>query len=87
MDKVVNSSEDNKNKFEEKYSKEIGEIKERHAKEINLTKSNLIEVYEKKIEYYKERKDDLERRVSRLEDDLKDKSKSYDEVLVEYRML
>lgn len=52
-----------------------------------MTKQNLIEVYEKKIDYYKERKDDLERRQTRLEDDLKDKTKSYDECLIEFRML
>lgn len=47
----------------------------------------MSEIYEKKIEYLKERKDDLERRLLRAEDDLRDKAKSYDEVLYELRQL
>lgn len=43
------------------------ELKERHTKELELAKSNLIEVYEKKIEYLRERKDEGERRISKLE--------------------
>jgi len=35
----------------------------------------------------RERKDESERRVLKLEQDLKDKSKSYEEILVEFRQL
>lgn len=52
-----------------------------------MSKENLIEVYEKKNEYLKERKDEGERRILKLEQDLKDKSKSYEELLFEFRSL
>jgi hypothetical protein len=42
-------------------------LKERHRKEIELSKANLIEVYEKKVEYLNERKDEAERRNIKLE--------------------
>jgi prefoldin subunit 5 len=44
-----------------------------------------VEVYEKKIEYLSERKDEGERRIMKLEQDLRDKTKSYEEILVEFR--
>ena len=67
MDRVLNTNDEVKNKFEIQYQKEIQDLKERHGKEIELSKSNLIEVYEKKLEYLRERKDESERRVLKLE--------------------
>lgn len=63
----------------------MNELKERHAKELELAKQNLIDIYEKKVEYNKERKDELERRVLKLEQDLNDKNKAFEELLVEFR--
>jgi len=87
MDKVLNTNDEVKNKFEGQYQKEMQDLKERHQKELELAKNNLVEVYEKKVEYLHERKDDGERRVAKLEQDLKDKSKSHEELLFEYRQL
>ena len=67
MDRVLNTNDEVKSKFEKEYQNEIQELKERHRKEIELSKSNLIEVYEKKIEYLTERKDEGERRIMKLE--------------------
>jgi hypothetical protein len=50
-------------------------LKDRHAKEMELSKQNLVDIYEKKIDYLRERKDESERRVVKLEQDLKDKTK------------
>jgi hypothetical protein len=60
-------------------------LKDRHAKEMELSKQNLVDIYEKKIDYLRERKDESERRVVKLEQDLKDKTKSYEEIMVEFR--
>lgn len=64
---------------------EINDLKERHAKELDLAKQNLIDIYEKRVEHQRERKEEFERRVTKLEQDLRDKTRSYDELLVEYR--
>jgi len=87
MEKVLATSDDVKGKFEQQYSLEVADLKERHAKELESTKQNLIEIYEKRIEYLKELKDSFERRVLKLEQDMSDKTKSYEELLVEYRQL
>ena len=87
MERVLNTNDDVKSKFEQHYSKEIDDLKSRHAKELELSKQNLIDIYEKRLDYMKERKDENERRVVKLEQDLKDKTKSYEEVLFEFRSL
>lgn len=42
-------------------------MKDRHHKELELAKQNLVEIYEKRLDYLKERKDEGERRVLKLE--------------------
>ena len=85
MDRVLNTNDEVKSRFEQQYQNEIQELKDRHRKEIELSKGNLIEVYEKKVEYLNERKDESERRLMKVEQDLKDKNKSYEEILFEFR--
>jgi uncharacterized protein YigA (DUF484 family) len=63
------------------------DLKDRQVKEIELVKENLVDVYERKVEYLRERKDEQERRINRLESDLREKSKSYEEILFEFRNL
>ena len=46
-----------------------------------------MDVYERKVEYLRERKDEQERRINKLEADLRDKSKNYEEMLIEFRSL
>ena len=67
MERVLNTNDDVKSKFEVQYSQEIQDLKDRHAKELDLAKSNLTDIYEKRIDYLKERKDEGERRVLKLE--------------------
>ena len=78
MDRVLSANEDVKSKFETQYTKEIQELKDRYTKELNLTKQNLTDVYERRIEYLNERKDEQERRISKLDSDLREKSKNYE---------
>lgn len=50
-------------------------------------KQNLTDLYERKVDYLTERKDEQERRIHKLETDLRDKSKSYEELIFEFRNL
>jgi predicted solute-binding protein len=45
----------------------MNDLKERHARELELAKQNLIDIYEKRVEYMRERKEEFERRVIKLE--------------------
>lgn len=87
MDRVLNANDDIKSKFENQYSNEIQDLKDRQAKELELTKSNLIDIYERRVDDLRDRKDDLERRNHKLESDLRDKTKCYEDLIFEFRHL
>ena len=61
MDRVLAANDEVKGKFETQYEKEMTEMKERHQREMEMAKNNLVEIYEKRVEYLRERKDELER--------------------------
>lgn len=52
-----------------------------------MAKENLIDVYDRKVEHLRERKDEQERQIEKLRSDLREKTKGYEEVLFEYRHL
>jgi hypothetical protein len=54
-------------KVHERHAREIDSMREKHAKDIELTKQGLAEVYEKKIEYLTEAKDEAQSRQLRTE--------------------
>jgi progesterone-induced-blocking factor 1 len=70
-----------------KHLAELTLLKEAHEKELQLHKQNLAEVYEKKIEYLREAKEESEMRLARVERDLLEKATSYDEILLEFRKM
>ena len=87
MDRVLSANDDVKSKFETQYSREMEELKDRQAKELQMQKTNLTDLYERKVDYLTERKNEQERRILKLEADLRDKSKSYEELIFEFRSL
>ena len=46
MDRILSANDDVKNKFDNQYSQEIDELKNRQAKELSLAKQNLMDIYE-----------------------------------------
>ena len=87
MDRVLSANDEVKSKFDTQFTKEIDDLKDRQTKELSLAKQNLTDLYERKVDYLTERKDEQERRIGKLESDLRDKSKSYEELLFEFRNL
>lgn len=87
MDRVLNANDDIKSKFESQYSNEIQDLKDRQAKELELAKSNLVDIYERRVDDLRDRKDDLERRNHKLETDLREKNKNYEDLIFEFRQL
>ncbi|CDW86764.1 UNKNOWN [Stylonychia lemnae] len=87
MERVLSTNDDVKGKFEQQYTQEINDLKDRHARELDLAKQNLTDIYEKRLDYMRELKDSYERRIMKLEQDYTDKNKSYEELLMEYRQL
>jgi chromosome segregation ATPase len=85
MDRVLNSNDENKIKFDQKYTTEIQDLKNRYAKDLEMIKSNLVEVYQTKTVHLTERKEELELKNQKLEKQLSDRSKAYEELLYEFR--
>jgi molecular chaperone GrpE (heat shock protein) len=67
MDRVLNTNDDLKLKFDQQYTNEMQDLKERYTKDLEMVKNNLIDVYETKTEHLTERRDELERRCHKLE--------------------
>ena len=67
MDRVLNTNDDLKLKFDQQYSNEIHDLKERYTKDLEMIKSNLVDVYETKTEHLTQRRDELDMRNTKLE--------------------
>ena len=67
MDRVLNTNDDLKLKFDQQYTNEMQDLKERYSKDLEMVKNNLIDVYETKTNHLTERRDELERRCHKLE--------------------
>ena len=87
MDRILSANDEVKSKFDNQYANEIEELKTRQAKELSLAKQNITDVYERKVEYLSDRKDEQERQITKLEDQLRHKSKQYEEIIFEFRQL
>jgi len=85
MDRVLNTNDDLKTKFDEKFTTEVNELKRRYQKDVELVKQNLIDVYETKTTHLTERRDELDIRNHKLEKQLADRSAAYEELLTEFR--
>ena len=87
MERVLQTTDDVRGKFERDYAQELADLKERHARELEQAKMHLIDIYERRADHLKERNTDLERRSLKLEQDYRDKCITNDELLVELRQL
>lgn len=87
LEKLLNNNGEFGSAASRKHLEELSRIKETHEKELQMHKENLTEVYEKKIEYLREAKEESDMRLAKAERDLLEKTKSYDEILIEYRKI
>jgi tetrahydromethanopterin S-methyltransferase subunit B len=85
MDRVLNTNDDLKLKFDQQYTNEMQDLKERYTKDLEMVKQNLIDVYETKTSHLIDRRDELERRVNKLEKQLSDRTSAYEELMFEFR--
>lgn len=83
----MQTSDDVRSKFDREYAQELQDMRERHTRELENAKNHLVDMYERRVEQLKESRDEAERRCHKYEQDFRDKSCSYDELLVELRQL
>ena len=53
--------------------KEMDELRGRHARDLEMAKTTLSDIYEQRVAHLKDCKDELDGRVLKLEQQLKDK--------------
>ncbi|CAI2385600.1 unnamed protein product [Moneuplotes crassus] len=87
LERLLNSQGEFGSDAQKKHLEELNNIKLAYERDLRLHKENLSEVYEKKIEYLQEAKEESDMRLAKAERDLLEKTKSYDEILVEYRKI
>ena len=87
LERLLNNAGDYGSAAQKKHTEELNQLKLIHEKDLQMHKDNLCEVYEKKIEYLREAKEESEMRLAKTERDLSEKTASYDEILVEYRKI
>lgn len=87
LERLLNSQGEFGSASQKKHLEELNQMKQTHERELILHKENLSEVYEKKIEYLGEAKDESDMRLAKAERDLLEKTKAYDEILIEYRKI
>ena len=54
MERVLQTTDDVRGKFERDYSQELADLKERHNKELEMAKNHLIDIYERRVEHLRE---------------------------------
>eukprot|EP01017_Pseudomicrothorax_dubius_P034085 TRINITY_DN4630_c0_g1_i1.p1 TRINITY_DN4630_c0_g1~~TRINITY_DN4630_c0_g1_i1.p1 ORF type:complete len:634 (+),score=208.33 TRINITY_DN4630_c0_g1_i1:584-2485(+) len=87
LQKLLTTKDHSIVEYEKKINKEILELREKHAIEIDLAKKNLIDIYEKQLQFLKENKQELEIKVDSLNLQLKEKQNSHDQLLLENRTI
>jgi chromosome segregation ATPase len=85
LNKLLDVKSDRSASFEDRFTKELAELRDRHAAELEDLKRNLTEVHERRVEYLKEAKEEAEFKVEQLTRDLKEKSEAFDELTYEGR--
>lgn len=59
--------------FEKRIHKEISELREKHAFEVETTKNNLIEIYEKQIRFLRDAKEEVDIKYDSIGSQLREK--------------
>lgn len=71
--------------YEQKIYREISELKEKHHHELEMSKNNLVDIYEKQIRFLREALDEKEIKSETLERELREKSKENEQLMIDTR--
>ena len=85
LEKLLNTKDDFSTKYERRYLDELEEIKQRHQREVDTAKTTLSDIYEKRIMYLQEAKEEADFKLTKMEHDLKDKHADFEELLIAHR--
>ena len=86
LSKLLDMRTDKTVSFEEKLTKELNDLRERHGREMEEMRRQLIEVHEKKVEYMREARETAEFRLQKAEETLKETKKMLEDLQIEHRL-
>ena len=67
MERVLQTTDDVRGKFERDYAQELADLKDRHNKELESAKNHLVDIYERRVDHLRDQVGDYERRTNKLE--------------------
>lgn len=67
--------------YQEKFTKELYDLKEKHAYDLQVSKTHQTEMYERQLRFLQEQKDEHECKAQRLENQLKERENEYRELV------
>ena len=83
LESLLDSKNNSSILFEKRMNDELSSIREKHARETEIVKNNLNEIYEKQIRFLKEQKEDSDIKSDSLTTQLREKQAQYEELLRE----
>lgn len=87
LERLLNQKDEVRTDTHERHIKEVDGIREKHNRDMEIAKRSLADLYEKKIEYLAEVKEESDGKLLRVERFLKEKECQYDDLMVEYRKI
>lgn len=85
LGQLLNLKTDSVSNYEQKIYREISELKEKHHHELEMSKNNLVDIYEKQIRFLREALDEKEIKSETLERELREKSKENEQLMIDTR--
>jgi hypothetical protein len=73
--------------YEKKINQELADLRLKHKDELENAKNNMKDIYERQISFLKDNKEELDVKVDQVTNQLKEKQRSYDDVMEENRNL
>lgn len=73
--------------YEKKINQELAELRAKHKEELESSKNNLRDIYERQISFLKDNKEELETKIDQLTAQNKEKQKAFEDILEENRTL
>ncbi len=87
LERLLNTKDEQSHENHLRHIKEVDDLREKHQKDVDLAKNSLADLYEKKVEYLQDAKDESEGKLLRLERLFSEKEGQYDDLMTEYRKI
>ena len=87
LNRLLDSKTSSTSDIEKKFEPELNQLRDRHAKELELVRSNLADVHQERIEALREAKERSDGDLTKTQQDLKCKTEAYEELLLDHRTL